>query len=69
MFLVVSIYFQQVNVLFYLSFLFFYFFFFGLRLFSSSSKSVFVTKFVCFNPAAKFPAVNLLKSGVVIYLS
>ena len=31
-------------------------------------KSVFVTKFVCANLAAKFSAYNLLNSGVVIYI-
>ena len=33
------------------------------------SKSVFVTKSACANLAAKFSAVSLLNSGVVIYLS
>ena len=41
---------------------------FWLRLFSLSSKSVFVTKLTCFYLAAKFSAVSLLNSGVVIYL-
>ena len=41
---------------------------FRLRLYSLSSKSVFVIKFACFNLAAKFSAVSLLNSGVVIYL-
>ena len=36
---------------------------FWLRLFSSSSKSVFVTKFACFNLAAKFSAVVKLWSS------
>ena len=39
---------------------------FLLRLDSLPSKFVFVTKSACFNLAAKFPAVNLLNSGVVI---
>ena len=42
---------------------------FLIRFFSLSSKSVFVTKFACANLAAKFSAVSLLNSGVVIYLS
>ena len=33
------------------------------------SKSVFAIKFACANLAAKISAVNLLNSGVVIYLS
>ena len=33
------------------------------------SKSVLVSKLGCFNLAVKFSAVNLLNSGVVIYLS
>ena len=42
---------------------------FLLRLISLSSKSVFVIKFACANLAAKLSTVNLLNSGVVIYLS
>ena len=42
---------------------------FLLRLISLSSKSVFVIKIACANLAAKLSAVNLLNSGVVIYLS
>ena len=42
---------------------------FLLRLDSFASKSVFVIKFACTNLAAKFSAVSLLNSGVVIYLS
>ena len=38
-------------------------------LISSLSKSVFVAKFACASLAAKFSAVSLLNSGVVIYLS
>ena len=38
-------------------------------LFSLSSKSVFATKCACFNLTAKFSAVSLLNSGVVIYVS
>ena len=33
------------------------------------SKSVFVNKFACTNLAAKSSAINLLISGVVMYLS
>ena len=33
------------------------------------SKQVLLTKLACFNLAAMFYAVNLLKSGVVIYLA
>ena len=40
-----------------------------MRLFSLSSKSVFVTKFACFNLEAKFPAVYLLNSREVLYSS
>ena len=40
-----------------------------LKLVSLLSKSVLVTKLSCFNLAVKFPAFNLLNSGVVIYLS
>ena len=36
--------------------------------FTESSISSLVTKFVCFNLAGKFSAVNFLNSGVVIYL-
>ena len=42
---------------------------FLLRLDSLLSKSVFITKFACANLAAKFSAVSLLNSGVVMYLS
>ena len=35
---------------------------------TESSISALVAKFACFNYAAKFYAVNLLNSGVVIYL-
>ena len=42
---------------------------FLLRLIDLASKSVFVTKFVCTNLAAKPFAVKLLNSEVVIYLS
>ena len=42
---------------------------FSLRFPSLSSKSVFVNKFAYANLAAKFSAVNILNSGVVIYLS
>ena len=62
--------FQQVNLdLFEVTFLF--------KFFSLSSKSIFFTKsaisqlvakFACFNIAVKVSAVNLLNSGVVIYL-
>ena len=43
--------------------------FFLFKLFSLSSKSVFVIKFACANLAAKFSVVSLLNSGVVRYLS
>ena len=33
------------------------------------SKSVLVTRLTCFNLAAKYCAVSLLNSGVVIYLA
>ena len=55
------IHFQQEHVLFDLISL--------LTLLSLASKSVFVTKFAAANLAAKFSAVKLLNSGVVIYLS
>ena len=42
---------------------------FSLRLDSLALKSVFVIKFACANVAAKFSAVSLLNSGVVIYFS
>ena len=42
---------------------------FLLRIISLISKSVYVTKFARANPAPKTSAVNLLNSGVVIYLS
>ena len=42
---------------------------FLLRLDSFASRSVFVIKLACDNLAAKVSAVNLLNSGVVIYLS
>ena len=42
---------------------------FLLRLASLAAKSAFVIKFPCANLAAKFSAVKLLNSGVVIYLS
>ena len=41
---------------------------FLLRLVSLVSKSVFVEKLACANLAEKISAVNLLNSGVVIYL-
>ena len=49
--------FEPLNILFYL------------KLVSLLSKLVLVTKLACFNLAVKFAAVNLLNSGVVIYLS
>ena len=42
---------------------------FLLRLISLLSKSVIVTKLACANLAAKFPAVSLLNSEAVMYLS
>ena len=42
---------------------------FLLKLVSLLSKSVFVTQLAYFNLAVKFSAINLLNSGVVIYLS
>ena len=42
---------------------------FLLRFISLLSKSVFLTKFAYANLAAKFSAVSLLNSGVVMYLS
>ena len=63
MFVDFSIHFQRVNVLFYLSK------FFVIRLYSLVSKSFFVTKFAFADLGSKISAVNLLNSGVVIYLS
>ena len=40
-----------------------------MRLFNLVSKSIFVTKFTFANLAAKSSAINLLNSGLVIYLS
>ena len=42
---------------------------FLLRFYRLSSKPVFITKLAFANLAAKFSAVSLLNSGVVIYLS
>ena len=63
MIIIFKIHFQQVNVLFYLRQ------FFLFKFFSLLSKSVLSTKFACFNFTARFSNVNLLNSGVVIYLS
>ena len=63
MFAIFLIHFEQVNALFCLSY-----FFFGVRLFTLVSKSFFVTKFACADLALKISAVNLVNSGVVIYL-
>ena len=63
MFLIFSIHFQQVNALFNFEVIFL------ARLDSLLSKFAFVTKFACANLAAKFSAVSLLNSGVVMYLS
>ena len=63
MFVDFSIHFQRVNVLFYLSK------FFVIRLYSLVSKSFFVTKFAWADLGSNISAVNLLNSGVVIYLS
>ena len=41
---------------------------FWLKFLSLSSKSVFITKSVCFNLALKIPTAKLLNSGEVIYL-
>ena len=56
MFVVFSIHFQRVNVL------------FCLRLFILSSKSIFVIKFACASRRVKTLADKLLNSGVVIFL-
>ena len=57
------IHFQRINVLSYLSR------FFLLKLISLVLKSVFITKLARANLVSKTPAVNVLNSGLVIYLS